>query len=124
MALIVSTVLAIAAYFLKNEVFDPLQAFRAERWKVATVLVVHENVLVNSDMSTAEAKADVRRLAAELLAQYKQIPMPGLCSRLRMAPPPVAVGTAFSQLIGLSNSMKGGENAKRIACIRTQLRIS
>lgn len=123
MALIWSTVLAIAAYFLKNEILDPLRAFRAVRWKIATSLVVHENVLANTNMSTPEAKADIRRLAAELKAQYKQIPLIPLVAGQQTLYSPETVDRCVALLIGLSNSNRGDENRERIAEIRSELKI-
>ena len=91
MALLISTLLAVAAYLLKNEVFDPLRAFKGAKWKAATLLVVHESTLTNIDgligpgkvpgeawhvpQDVWDAKADIRRMAAELNSAYAQIPV-------------------------------------------------
>ena len=124
MALLISTLLAIAAYFLKNEVLDPIRSFRAARWNAATVLVIHENVLANTGMNTEDAKDDVRRLAAQVRAQYQQIPFRYLLGRLRVIPSERAVQRAVGQLIGLSNSNDGEENRQRLKEIRNQLLVT
>jgi len=121
-ALIWSTMIAVAAYLLKNEVLDPLRAFRGARWRVATVLLVHENVLANDDMSTAEAKADIRGLAAEVRALYMQIPFRRLLARLRLVLAESAVAASMSLLIGNSNSNSGDENRDRVKSIRGKRR--
>jgi two-component sensor histidine kinase len=121
--LIWSTLIAVAAYFLKNEVLDPLRAFRAVRWQAATILVIHENVLANTDMSTAQAKDAIRRLAAELRAAYMQIPLAGLWARLGLGLSPAEAGRAVPLLIGLSNSNDGEENRERIKDVRQALQI-
>jgi hypothetical protein len=124
MTLLISTLLAIAAYLLKNEVLDPIRSFRAARWNAAVVLVTHENRLANTNTSTTEAKGDIRRLAAEIRAQYQQVPARRLLCRLGMIPSGQAVQTAVSQLIGLSNSNDGAENRERLKEIRKQLEIT
>lgn len=123
MTLVWSTLIAVAAYLLKNEVLDPLHAFHATRWRIATELVAYEDVLSNTDMSTPEAKAEVRHLAADLRAAYMQVPFRGLLARLRLIHSGDDVGEAVAQLIGLSNSNKGDENRERIAAIREKLKI-
>jgi hypothetical protein len=118
-----STAIAVAAYLLKNEVFDPLRGFRSARWRAATVLVVHENVLANSGMSTPGAKDDVRRLAAELKAAYMQVPFRGLLGALWIIQSGQAVGKSVALLIGVSNGNDGSENSSRIRGIRSALEI-
>jgi hypothetical protein len=126
--LIWSTLLAIVAYFVKNEVMDPLRAFRGVRWRTATVLVVHENILANPEVAKpedlGEAKGDVRRQAAEIQAAYRQIPLRGALAACRFVLAPEAVDRAVSNLIGLSNSNKGSENSDRIASIRAGLKLT
>jgi len=124
LSLLISTVLAIAAYLIKNEVLDPLRSFRGARWRAAVVLVAYENVLANTNMSTAEAKDDVRRLAAEIRAQYQQVPARRLLARMGVLPSERAVQTAVSQLIGLSNSNDGAENRQRMKEIRNKLNVT
>lgn len=123
MPLIYSTLIAVAAYLLKNEVLDPLRAFRGARWKAATVLLAHENVLSNTGMSTPDAKAEIRLLAAEIRAQYMQVPFRRLLAKLGFLPSEDAVAASISELIGLSNSNKGDENRDRIETIRGKLEI-
>jgi hypothetical protein len=124
MELIWSTLIAVAAYLLKNEVLDPLRAFRAARWKAATVLVIHENVLANTGMSTVEAKDDIRRLAAELRAAYMQIPLARMWAWLGLGLSPAEAERAVPLLIGLSNSNDGEENRNRIKDVRQTLQIT
>lgn len=123
MALIWPTLIAIAAYFAKNEVMDPLRAFRAVRWKTATVLVIHEDYLANG-VPSGEAKGDVRRLAAELRAAYQQIPVRGQLAVCRVVLAPAVVDQAVSTLIGLSNTDNGEQNRARIASIRGGLKLT
>jgi hypothetical protein len=113
-----STLVAVSAYLLKNELFDPLRSFRGIRWKASTVILIHENVLANDDMSSAEAKRDIRSLAAELRSAYMQIPLGGALARMRLIRP-----EGISELIGLSNSNNGDENRDRMQKIRAALKI-
>ena len=130
--LLISTVLAIAAYFIKNEVLDPLRAFWGARWKAATVLTIHENILVNIEAFAGSgsvpetvwaAKDDTRHMAAELAHAYAQIPLRALLARVRFTTPPQRVDRAVAQLIGLSNSPHADENRDRTAGIRQALDI-
>jgi hypothetical protein len=124
MSIIWSTLIAVAAYLLKNEVFDPLRGFRAARWSTATVLLAHEDVLANTGMNTPEARAAIRREAAELKAAYMQVPFRSLLARLRFIPSGLEVTAVVGALIGLSNSDRGGDNRDDIRNIRSSLKIA
>jgi hypothetical protein len=131
-ALLISTALAVIAYLVKNEVLDPLRAFKATRWKAATVLIIHENILVNIEALIApgdvpqtvwDAKAEIRHMAAELNSAYAQIPRADWLAPLRLTVRPQAVRQAVAELIGLGNSPHGDENRQRIANVRQSLEI-
>jgi hypothetical protein len=119
-----STLIAISAYLFMNELPDPLRLFRGVRWKTSTVILIHENVLANDDMSSAEAKRDIRSLAVELQSAYMQIRLAGALTRMRLIPSEDAVARGITELIGLSYGTKSDENREgRHGKIRIALKI-
>lgn len=124
MQILYSTLVAIAAYLLKNEILDPLRALRGARWKAATLLLVHENYLVSSPVPSTAAQSDMRHMAADLRAAYAQVPLCPIWARIGLAPSPEAVYTAAAAMIGLSNSSDITRNQGWVAQVRTELGVS
>lgn len=75
MTLIISTAIAIVAYLLKNEFFDPRRSFSEIRWQIDTQLTFYANLLCNTGMMENAARDSLRMLACELPVRYKQIPL-------------------------------------------------
>lgn len=123
MTLIISTAIAIVAYFLKNEFFDPRRSFNQIRWQVDSQLTFYANRLCNTGMMNDDVRGSMRRLACELPVRYKQIPLANQLSRCRIFPSGRDIQEIASELIFLSNNDGTPDNQSSMTKIREKLKL-
>ena len=121
---------AIVIYVLSRLVVEPVIEVRRIIGRVDYSLTFYANLYANPGSGTEEAmttaSTEARRLASELLAQVRAVPCYGVFAFIRWLPTMSNCRIASGDLIGLSNSVHGGnslENEKMRNEILWALRI-
>ncbi len=132
MEIIISTIIAAAAYLSKSLIFEPYLRYKATVGKVDNRLKYYSNLIANPGTNPEKARnaADVLRdLSCEFEANYKQLFgfSEYFLYEVLNAPLPIDAAQVAAKLIGLSNSLddidQTSKNSDDLAKIRNILDI-
>ena len=104
---IAGIVVAVAAYFSKNFIFDQLLTYRKTVGRIRNRLRYHAGIITNDEFPVEIAKpiaAELRQLSCDLDESYYAIPFASKLNLFYMLPSANDLNEASGRLIYLSNS--------------------